>query len=462
MTDTHIGNRIFTLDDQCRFAAFSGDRNPIHLDDLAARRTIAGEVVVHGVHIIMWALDRLHAERGIRAQRIRARFLKPVFLNEEVSCYWNPDRATLTVCLDEIRLVAIKLTPADDIRPAAGVSPAGPGLDRPADSGIESIRAGERYPLILHGDGALAEKMFRDLCRAYGRERARDLAATSEIVGMQLPGLHSFFLSLDVVFEGANPEEPPFFEVKSVEQRFRMIDIGVTTASLTGTLSALQRAAPVNAPAMADIGKHVQPGEFSSAKALVVGGSRGLGEVTAKLIAAGGGEVHLTYNRGKTEAERIVDEISAYGGKACSLQHDVQAGHFAGREGINQLYYFATPKIFGKRPVHFISTVYRQFMDIYVHGFLDIVDAQRLHPDPLKIFYPSTVAIDEPVPGLEEYVAAKLAAEKVCEALDQEKTLSVIQRRLPRIETDQTASVVAAPAEDAIEVLLPIIRSMQG
>ena len=49
--------RTFTLDDQLAFAALAGDFNPLHVDPLAARRLIFGEVVVHGVHAVLWALD---------------------------------------------------------------------------------------------------------------------------------------------------------------------------------------------------------------------------------------------------------------------------------------------------------------------------------------------------------------------------------------------------------------------
>ena len=52
-----LTSRTFTEADQMRFADVSGDRNPMHLDALKARRTQAGVPVVHGVHLLLWALD---------------------------------------------------------------------------------------------------------------------------------------------------------------------------------------------------------------------------------------------------------------------------------------------------------------------------------------------------------------------------------------------------------------------
>ena len=62
-----LASRTFTEADQMRFAAVSGDRNPMHLDALLARRTQAGVPVVHGVHLLLWGLDALaRAEPGAR------------------------------------------------------------------------------------------------------------------------------------------------------------------------------------------------------------------------------------------------------------------------------------------------------------------------------------------------------------------------------------------------------------
>ncbi len=55
---------------------------------------------------------------------------------------------------------------------------------------------------------------------------------------------------------------------------------------------------------MNEVGPHVSANEFTGAAALVVGGSRGLGELTAKLLAAGGGRVTITYAYGEGDALR--------------------------------------------------------------------------------------------------------------------------------------------------------------
>ncbi len=63
--------------------------------------------------------------------------------------------------------------------------------------------------------------------------------------------------------------------------------------------------------------------------AVVTGGSRGLGRSTALHLAQRGAGVILTYKSGKAEAEAVVAEIAARGGKAAALALDVaDAGSF--------------------------------------------------------------------------------------------------------------------------------------
>src|SRR6266700_6824354 len=100
-----LAQRTFTDADQKRFAAASGDYNPMHTDALQARRTQAGAPVVHGIHLLLWALDSLAAAqpdlpplRGFRAQ-----FNKFVFLDdlvEAVLTQKGPSGARLAISVD--------------------------------------------------------------------------------------------------------------------------------------------------------------------------------------------------------------------------------------------------------------------------------------------------------------------------------------------------------------------------
>ena len=88
MGKIHISSRCFSIEDQNNFASFSGDYNPIHVDAVAARRTLFGEPIVHGIASLLWAIEELSKQIGTVPSEIKAKFQKPIPLDEEVHCYW--------------------------------------------------------------------------------------------------------------------------------------------------------------------------------------------------------------------------------------------------------------------------------------------------------------------------------------------------------------------------------------
>ncbi len=97
----------------------------------------------------------------------------------------------------------------------------------------------------------------------------------------------------------------------------------VEAPGVKGQVKAFLRPKPQRQAAFTDVCRQVESEEFSAQRALIVGGSRGLGEVTAKLLAAGAAEVILTYYRGKQDAQRIVEEIVSHGANADCLPLNV-------------------------------------------------------------------------------------------------------------------------------------------
>lgn len=57
--------------------------------------------------------------------------------------------------------------------------------------------------------------------------------------------------------------------------------------------------------------------------ALVTGGSRGLGKDMVLNLAKNGNNIIFTYNSSKAEADRVVDEVTAFGHKAAAFQLDI-------------------------------------------------------------------------------------------------------------------------------------------
>jgi NAD(P)-dependent dehydrogenase (short-subunit alcohol dehydrogenase family) len=64
--------------------------------------------------------------------------------------------------------------------------------------------------------------------------------------------------------------------------------------------------------------------------AIVTGGSRGLGRNAVQHLARGGVDAIITYRTRQDEAEAVVADVAALGGRAVALQLDVtESGRFA-------------------------------------------------------------------------------------------------------------------------------------
>jgi acyl dehydratase len=74
-----------TTEQVLRFAAASGDRNPLHVDARYARHTPYGRPIAQGALVAIGALAACDPERVRFARRIDLQFKQPVFPGEEYS-----------------------------------------------------------------------------------------------------------------------------------------------------------------------------------------------------------------------------------------------------------------------------------------------------------------------------------------------------------------------------------------
>ena len=470
MTNEALASRSFDINDQIAFARLSSDWNPMHLDQAFARRTQVGAPVVHGIHNLAWAADAVLRRFPLEVANIRARFLQPLYLDElaQVRLRDRTDRQIeLEVVAADTVVALIKLSsqPGKPVAASAQPAPTAPTrFSEPANLRLEQL-AGQAGAVAI-GDTDV-RSAFPALTAAIGPSAARALLATSQIVGMACPGLHSLFAGLDVNFVSDTEREGALtYAVSKLDSRFRSLQIDVSGSGIAGRLEAFARPAPPSQPGMADISPRVEGRPFAGQKSLIVGGSRGLGEVTAKIVAAGGGCPVITYQESQHEAELVSADILRAGGQCEILQYDALApasGQLQKLGRVDCAYYFATPKIFQRKSALYEPEKLRTFLSFYADGFYDLCTAlTRDGAARLAVFYPSTVAIDEGVSATAEYAMAKIAGEILARYLNEFMPgIHVLSRRLPRILTDQTATVGVASTDNALDVLLPIVYDVQ-
>ena len=444
----------FTAADQQRFATLSGDFNPIHVDRVAARRVVAGQPIVHGMHVLLRALD-LHVTRTPPAKRmtVTATFLRPAFLNEPIRIE-SGDDGTVSVFADgDVTLVLANINAlrggekTDDRR----------ATDATSDSmGAIDLR---RTTKPRH--------TFPRLARALGSDAVAALAGISNIVGMECPGRDSLLSAVRLELTPRVRASTLGWHLTRSDDRFGLVRLAVASPAVTGTVDAFRRPQPVPLPTLTAATARVVAHEFAGQRALIVGGSRGLGAATAMLLAAGGGLPIITYAAGADEAEALRRDTQSMNRALETLRFDLTRDDVAivadagARFGVTHLYFFATPRIFARRREPFDAALFARFAEFYVTAFARVCTAVRGAVPSLDVFYPSSIALEQPTPELTEYAAAKAAGESLCRQMDRPTDgLRIVVRRLPRVTTDQTASIIHTSALDPLDAVLPVIRDM--
>jgi acyl dehydratase len=474
-----VETRTFTMDDQLSFARLSGDFNPMHVDPVAARRLLFGRPVVHGVHALLWGIDRLLAQLEQSQQlsgpvalgALRSSFRSPVLAGDAVGLTIAPakgGRWKLDVSGNGTALASTMLSLVPATAVTVQMLPHGPPRGECRElKAADLLNAAGRIPLRL--DPELAAALFPAASRLLPVDQLATLLASTLLVGMELPGLHSLFTGLELRSEASVTEAALAYEAKEFDDRFSMLTIGVTGPTLSGTLSAALRPTPAAQATIIQLREMVGPGEFAGRRALVIGGSRGLGEVVVKALAAGGAEVRFTYHKGATDAQRIAEEAAAAGASVECFGYDVSGDAARLKESLagwspNALYFFATPYIGSSAVDRFSPQMFRRFCDCYVENFLSTFDALVACSHGLEdVFYPSSSVLDEPSPNLLEYSAAKAAGEMLCRVLEKAHPAMRFQYpRLPRLATDQTASLLAVETEDPAVYMLGLLRKFGG
>jgi hypothetical protein len=470
-----MNKRQFTLDDQLVFAKLSGDYNPIHVDPISARRFIFGGVVVHGIHYFLWALDQWMESRKkqFNLTLIKTSFGNWVGLNEIVK--WQ-------LIQEEEGVLEIEVWSGNNCAGKFILHWTSSAFDEtllfskhnPEKAACRTLSREEvsqsSGSVNLCMDPDLAADLFPNLMRNMPHWQITEILSVTRLMGMKCPGLNTIISEAHLNFsypsEGGSSLE---YKVNSIHPRFSLVAINIHGPGMTGKLKGFLRPPPQIQADFNTLKNKVQKNEFLGQNALVIGGSRGLGEVTAKLLAAGGADVKFTYYKGSIDAQKIVKEITSGGDSAVCFKYNIlnppdQSQDLTGHSWHpTHLYYFATPLIAAGTRGKFSINLFEKFCDYYVGGFLNSIQLFQSSDQELKrIYYPSSVYADQFPPNMGEYAAAKRSGEALCEFLgNTQPELIIFKPRLPKTATDQTSSIVPEKTEDPAAILLGHLRNLR-
>jgi hypothetical protein len=463
-------SRVFTKSDQDMFVRLSGDYNPLHTDPVLARRLTFGKQVVHGVHLLLWGLGCLleSISEHIVLRKLQAKFLKPVGLNERVKCQLimvSPEKVYLELrASNETVLTAeIEFQREKNLHYLNEYEPKSILYDNTGCAVINSENISKvegSLELALHQETTL--KLFVYVAKFLPSVQVAEILSADRIFGMKCPGLHSVVSGLQMEFGNLEPGELTMqYKVVNYDGRFNLATVKIVSPGAEGVITGFLRPIPSVQSSIEKVQEKVDSTSFSGQVALIVGGSRGLGEITAKMLAAGGAKVYLTYATGRQDAEKIVNDLEMSGLQADCFSLDILSDETELDRTISQkchdishIYYFCSPFIGSAPKGLFRNEVFMRFCDYYVSGFNKLFKITA-NKGIKNYFYPSTVFLSEQPLNMGEYTAAKAAGESLCSLLSKSvESINILNPRLPKLATDQTVSVIGKRIDSPDAIML--------
>jgi acyl dehydratase len=464
----------FTAD----FAKLSGDFNPLHVDPVIARRYQFGSTVVHGICGTLKALDLLSEKipGGSSIATLKIQFNKPIRHGDNVDVHLvsneNEQRLELTINGKKSQVINVATTTN---RPGSDSAGNLQQLEPPQinDHSFQQT-AQAKGAVDLTWNGALMSQLFPNVTTMLSPCQTATLLGTTVIVGMKCPGMNSIYGGLKLSFSASDtPFQPKLdYSVASSDERFNRLLIQIENSACSGEIEAFYRAPPVDQPSLKAIQQLVPHLQFTNQRALVIGGSRGLGEIIAKLLAAGGAKTTITYAQGKQDAKRVADEISKNGGDSSISHYNVlvpatDLTDFFTEGKFTHIYYLASPVIEKSEQPIWDKTLFDKYCSYYLTGLSSLLTLctknQEYRKSALNIFIPSTIFLSEPSKGFAEYCAAKAATETLAQNLiKSQPKWRVHAPRLPRMQTDQTSGIENRDSMEAANLMFKEISKLSS
>lgn len=447
-----------------QFVHLSGDNNPIHTNPLLSRRLLFGKPVIHGIYSVLALLDLFYSShlKLSRISYLKVKFLQPLYDGDycEVKVLKRNDGYEFKVYVDSENKLSLFVKFEESPRTyKQDFLNEFPKLDTPVEIDTDEIE-GRNFKLDLFLKIRTFNQIFPNLTLELNYNIFSILLASTRLVGVQCPGANSLFSELTI---SESDSKIPYMDV-IVSKHYRSINLikmEFRSLNFKGHISSFVRKTPQGQTLYSDILSLIDSRVFINENVLVVGGSRGLGEITAKILAAGGASVTITYASGIVEATSVVNEISKHGGNCKMLHLDINNLNAIDKNLLNEFnscFYFPTPFIRTNNKEDVDLNLFNSFNGYYVKGFKNLLKC--FNGLILKrVFYPSTIFIEEKPLNLREYTMSKFYGELVCKNLNQSQSaFKIYYPRLPKMSTDQTAVIFGDNGNDPLPILLKEIK----
>lgn len=426
---------IINIDTIKSFINLSLDDNPIHFDFNYSYNSPFGSPIIHGILLFLHGINGL-SNKHVEFSFVKCKFLDYINIDEQFEIiYENAGKFTInknnTVCVECIYQLKECVS-----------------LERVKNNIQHIIPTKSKIELFVNNE--ILNQLFPNIYNYFNNYQIFQIINLSRFVGKISPGLNSIFTSFEITYT-SNSDNNLFLNFINKIDNSDKVVYDFISNNLVGTLEAYYRPKPI---IQKNISDDIDNSQFSNCNICIIGGSRGIGEIIAKIYNKGGAEVTITYNKSEKEAKNIQNETNNKI-KIININIELDLNKFENHT-FTHLFYMVTPSI--KNTNTFDLDLYEKYYYYYVKKFEEYVNYFCKNNNTLKyIFYPSSISIGQNI--YKEYNICKEIGEKLIN-LKLSKKYNNIKfdiHRFPRLLTNQTNTLINV-SQDPYEYLKNILK----
>ena len=227
-----IGEKLFKKKDQIEFLKSSLDYNQAHVFNKKFNQFRSKKTVVHGVNILLYAMEFLSNIEKSKIYNVSCTFLKPIFLNENTRYYfYREDNENFIEIENKKNVVCAKIF----LMINKSIQQKKITIKRNYTKVSRSKKVSNIDPLNFLKKNFKIELLsnnkfskFKKIKKKYGNFFCDALCAVSYFIGMKCPGQNSIFTNININLNSLNKNcSHLLFNIDHYEKKIKLFSINV-------------------------------------------------------------------------------------------------------------------------------------------------------------------------------------------------------------------------------------------